>query len=93
LFIKQIVVNFKSAYQLHVPVQLPCYDFVPESNQQKQISLPPADCQERFLHIMPTEHRAVTGGLYNTPEPVHRDFLFRDYWRFRLYDIKLQRSI
>ena len=27
-----ILASFISAYQLHVPVELPCYDFVPVKN-------------------------------------------------------------
>ena len=34
---------FKSSYQLHVPVQLPCYDFVPVKNLPTQAYI---SCQE-----------------------------------------------
>lgn len=66
--------NKNTSYQLHVPVQLPCYDFVPVKN-------PPTQASNGRLHNRPTPSahlkralfQTVTGGLYRTPEPVHRN--------------------
>ena len=36
--IKINVILYKTVFQLHVPVQLPCYDFVPVKSPPEQIS-------------------------------------------------------
>jgi len=69
-----ILCFLKSAYQLHVPVQLPCYDFVPVKNLPTQAYV---SCrhsgQTPSAHLRQTLFQTVTGGLYRTPEPVHRN--------------------
>lgn len=61
-------------YQLHVPVQLPCYDFVPVRNLPTQAYVACLKTRTRLsAHLRQASFRTVTGGLYRTPELVHRN--------------------
>ena len=58
----------KEVIQPHLPVRLPCYDFVP-------ITSPTFDGS--FLKVRPpasgvTDFRDVTGGVYKARERIHR---------------------
>lgn len=66
--------SYYSSYQLHVPVRLPCYDFVPVKNLPRQAAEYPTTNEKISLaHLRQAFFQAVTGGLYKTPEPVHRN--------------------
>ena len=65
----------KEVIQPHLPVRLPCYDFVPVAN-------PTFDgC---FLTVSPpasgvTDSHDVTGGVYKAREHIHRSVLTCGY--------------
>jgi hypothetical protein len=65
----------KEVIQPHLPVRLPCYDFVPITNPALDGSLlavgPPASCVADF--------QDVTGGVYKARERIHRSVLICDY--------------
>lgn len=68
------ILILKPKYQLHVPVQLPCYDFVPVKNLPTQAAVILLQSKQNTLaHLKQTFFQTVTGGLYRTPEPVHRN--------------------
>ena len=59
----------KEVIQPHLPVRLPCYDFVPIADPAFDGSLPPG--------VGPpasgvTDFRDVTGGVYKARERIHR---------------------
>jgi len=59
----------KEVIQPHLPVRLPCYDFVPIASPTFDDSLPPG--------VGPsasgvTDFRDVTGGVYKARERIHR---------------------
>ena len=56
-------------FQLHVPVQLPCYDFIQITSFYWAILK--LSNQTDFLQ--------VTGGVYKVNLHIHRDVLIRDY--------------
>ena len=65
----------KEVIQPHLPVRLPCYDFVP-------ITDPTFDGS--FLTVRPpasgvADFRGVTGGVYKARERIHPGVLIRDY--------------
>lgn len=63
-----------SVYQAHVPVRLPCYDFVPITNLPTRVSsfdVPNGTCDSP--HFRKANFRTVTGGLYIISELVHRN--------------------
>ena len=60
----------KEVIQPHLPVRLPCYDFVPIASPTFDSSLP-------FTGVGPpasgvTNFRDVTGGVYKARERIHR---------------------
>src|ERR687889_1518130 len=60
----------KEVIQPHLPVRLPCYDFVP-------IASPTFDHSPRHTPVRPwasgvTNFRDVTGGVYKARERIHR---------------------
>jgi hypothetical protein len=65
----------KEVIQPHLPVRLPCYDFVPVANPTFDGCLlavgPPASGV--------TDSHDVTGGVYKARERIHRGVLIRDY--------------
>ena len=66
----------KEVIQPHLPVRLPCYDFVPIASPTFDSSLPqgvgpPASGV--------TDFRDVTGGVYKARERIHRSMLICDY--------------
>ena len=65
----------KEVIQPHLPVQLPCYDFVPVTNPTLGACL---------LAVSPatsnvTDFHDVTGGVYNPRERIHRSVLTCGY--------------
>ena len=65
----------KEVIQPHLPVRLPCYDFVP-------VAGPTFDGY--FLAVSPpasgvTDSHDVTGGVYKARERIHRGVLTRGY--------------
>lgn len=61
--------------QLHVPVQLPCYDFVPISHSLTLIVTCQAICKDKhFPNLKQATFQTVTGGLYRAPLQIHRNF-------------------
>ena len=65
----------KEVIQPHLPVRLPCYDFVPIAGPAFDGSVltvrPPASGVPNF--------HDVTGGVYKARERIHRGVLIRDY--------------
>ena len=66
----------KEVIQPHLPVQLPCYDFVPVTSPTLGTCLPqgvsPATSSVTDFHD-------VTGGVYKTRERIHRSVLTCGY--------------
>ena len=66
---------FKLFLQLHVPVQLPCYDFVPISKSPTRVvNFKTKSKKATFPRLQQTTSQTVTGGLYRAPVPIHRNF-------------------
>lgn len=90
----QILRSNLSHYQLHVPVQLPCYDFVPITN------LPTCcfdECSQKLKHPARNPYgkpafrpwRAVCTELQNLFTAA---WLICDYWRFQLHAFQIAES-
>ena len=67
---KQYILLRKEVIQPHLPVRLPCYDFVPIAN-------PPFDHSPHQTVVRPwasgvTNFHDVTGGVYKARERIHR---------------------
>ena len=58
----------KEVIQPHLPVRLPCYDFVPIADPTFDSSLP----RVRPLASGVTDFHDVTGGVYKARERIHR---------------------
>jgi hypothetical protein len=58
----------KEVIQPHLPVRLPCYDFVPIANPTFDGSLPRVGPPASGV----TDFRDVTGGVYKARERIHR---------------------
>ena len=65
----------KEVIQPHLPVRLPCYDFVPIANPTFDGSLPRVGSPASGV----TDFRDVTGGVYKARERIHRSMLICDY--------------
>src|SRR6185437_12658300 len=79
----------KEVIQPQVPLRLPCYDFTPVADLTVvgcllAVGAPPSG---------KTNSHGVTGGVYKARERIHRGMLIRDYSRFQLYALELQRTI
>lgn len=59
----------KEVIQPHLPVRLPCYDFVPIADPTFDSSLPQG---VRPLASGVTDFHDVTGGVYKARERIHR---------------------
>src|SRR6201989_920704 len=59
----------KEVIQPHLPVRLPCYDFVPSASPTFDSSLPQG---VRPPASGVTDFRDVTGGVYKARERIHR---------------------
>jgi hypothetical protein len=59
----------KEVIQPHVPVRLPCYDFIPVTNPTFGSSFPQGVGP---LTSGVTDFRDVTGGVYKPRERIHR---------------------
>ena len=66
---------FKEVIQQQVPLQLPCYDFVPVMNHTVVTVLP----RVKLITSGAIHFHGVTGGVYKARERIHRDILIRDY--------------
>jgi len=65
----------KEVIQLHLPIQLPCYDLAPISGLTLGVA-PLAVGQTAYG--TPTFH-GLTGGVYKARERIHRGMLIHDY--------------
>lgn len=63
-----VVLLRKEVIQPHLPVRLPCYDFVPIADPTLDSSLP----RVRPLASGVTDFHDVTGGVYKARERIHR---------------------
>ena len=61
----------KEVIQPHLPVRLPCYDFVPIASPTFDSSLP-HNVEVRPPASGVTDFRDVTGGVYKARERIHR---------------------
>ena len=61
--------------QPHVPVRLPCYDFVPVAGLTLDACLPKVGVAASGA----ANSHDVTGGVYKARERIHRGVLIRDY--------------
>ncbi|SKW00908.1 Uncharacterised protein [Mycobacteroides abscessus subsp. abscessus] len=64
----EMVLLRKEVIQPHLPVRLPCYDFVPIADPTFDSSLQ----KVRPLASGVTDFHDVTGGVYKTRERIHR---------------------
>lgn len=64
-----VVLLRKEVIQPHLPVRLPCYDFVPIADPTFDSSLPQG---VRPLASGVTDFHDVTGGVYKARERIHR---------------------
>ena len=60
----------KEVIQPHLPVRLPCYDFVPIADPTFDGSLPTKGVRPPASGV--TDFRDVTGGVYKARERIHR---------------------
>lgn len=65
----------KEVIQPHLPIGLPCYDFIPVISLTFDASL----LAVKSAASGKTNSHDVTGGVYKTRERIHRDMLIRDY--------------
>ena len=65
----------KEVIQPQLPLQLPCYDFVPVTNPALGSSL----LAVSFPTSGVTRSHDVTGGVYKARERIHRNVLIRGY--------------
>ena len=61
----------KEVIQPHLPVRLPCYDFVPIASPTFDGSLPAKGVRPPASGV--ANFRDVTGGVYKARERIHRD--------------------
>lgn len=71
-----VVLLRKEVIQPHLPVRLPCYDFVPIADPTFDGSLPQG---VRPPASGVTDFHDVTGGVYKARERIHRGILIHDY--------------
>ena len=69
--VDSVVLLRKEVIQPHVPVRLPCYDFIPVTDPTFGSSL---HKMVGPLTSGVTDFRDVTGGVYKPRERIHRDF-------------------
>ena len=65
----------KEVIQPHLPVQLPCYDFVPVTNPTLGACLPKVSSATSGV----ASFHDVTGGVYKARERIHRSVLTCGY--------------
>jgi hypothetical protein len=65
----------KEVIQPHVPVRLPCYDFVPVTNPTLGACLPKVSAATSGV----AGFHDVTGGVYKARERIHRRMLTGGY--------------
>ena len=68
-------VSRKEVIQPHLPVRLPCYDFVPVTSPT--LGAAPLAVRQTTLSI--TSFHDVTGGVYKTRERIHGSMLTCHY--------------
>ena len=72
--------NYFILFQLHVPVQLPCYDFIQIINFSMVFHKLKNEILALWLKTSnKTNFLHVTGGVYKAEIHIHRDILIRDY--------------
>ena len=79
----------KEVIQPQVPLRLPCYDFTPVADPTVVACLLAVSAAPSGR----TNSHGVTGGVYKARERIHRGMLIRDYSRFQLHALELQRTI
>ena len=67
----------KEVIQPHLPVQLPCYDFVPVTDPTLGACLPPKRVGPATSSV--ADFHDVTGGVYKARERIHRSVLTCGY--------------
>jgi hypothetical protein len=67
----------KEVIQPHLPVRLPCYDFVPIADPTFDHSPPPKRVRPWASGV--ADFRDVTGGVYKAREHIHRSVLTCGY--------------
>ena len=67
----------KEVIQPHLPVQLPCYDFIPVTDPTLGAYLPPKWIGPATSSV--TGFHDVTGGVYKARERIHRSVLICGY--------------
>ena len=65
----------KEVIQPHLPIRLPCYDFIPVIG----LTLGDSPLAVKSSSSGKTNSHDVTGGVYKARERIHRDMLIRDY--------------
>ena len=66
--VSELLLLRKEVIQPHLPVRLPCYDFVPIASPTFDGSLPKVGPPASGV----TDFRDVTGGVYKARERIHR---------------------
>jgi len=72
-----VCLHRKEVIQPHLPVRLPCYDFVPIIDPTLDSCLPPKWVSLPASGI--ANFQDVTGGVYKVREHIHRGMLTHDY--------------
>ncbi len=67
----------KEVIQPHLPVQLPCYDFIPVTDPTLGAYFPPKWIGPATSSV--TGFHDVTGGVYKARERIHRSVLICGY--------------
>ena len=75
--------------QPHLPVRLPCYDFVPITDP----TLGSSPLAVGPLTLGVTDFRDVTGGVYKPRERIHRSVADLRLLATQLHEVELQTSI
>lgn len=70
-----IALSLKEVIQPHLPVGLPCYDFIPVIS----LTLGASSLAVRSATSGKTNSHDVTGGVYKTRERIHGGVLTRHY--------------
>ena len=74
---RQSLLPRKEVIQPHLPVQLPCYDFVPVTDPTLGAYLPPKWVSPATSSVV--DFHDVTGGVYKARERIHRNMLTCGY--------------
>ena len=69
------ILSLKEVIQPHLPIGLPCYDFIPVIS----LALDASSLAVKSAASGKTNSHDVTGGVYKARERIHRSLLFCDY--------------